>query len=1094
MGEIDLLKIGVISIDSQEYTLFLQECKSSTRLEICEPGTKFHVQPDKLLYGEYIKRTTKVFGNKKLGKEFLNAYSNAKHLKNKSNTVSKWENGAFMTTSTLIDKDTDNIYELVKRNGIYCRERFKYNNVTGYIEMYDDNNEFILEPLNLNSYTEKKLEAKKTNVQDMVPYYSAEYLIDKYGITWRERKDYGIISDVNEAEEYFSSLPDDYIIGGDTETTTLDFNVYSTDSEIVGVVVSKAKDEARYFPFGHTTIDNLPISFLERIVYHFNRLRTVAHNKKYDAKVFMKYDLKVNFKEDTMLIIKILKNSIFRGANSLKNLGNEITGGEKYLELHEVFIDKSLINFRVLPKELIELYACPDADNTRQAFFIKYEELPKKRRFIYEQEVRLADVKAEMEYWGFRKDDLNFFKEHENCTDTVVTLKYILNTLIGTTDIKLNSAQAIGDLLYKKLNYPIHVRTKLGKGSTSSAALSKLASEKLEETRNVVQKDIVDSLGRVILKKDSLNTAKYPIILVLERYRVMTKLLSSFYNRIVKGSITDRYMFWINQNGALSGRQSSPVHQFNSTIKSNIIADSDDHYLVDTDYSAIELRILAWLSGEKKLIDFCNDPNIDIHRAIGEIISGTPQWAIDSWTRYLGKRRNFGVVYLIGGYSLAGQMFGANPTKENVKFAKKSIEEFMLAFKRVALFLANNRKKLLKNGAIETFFNRVRFFDKLFDPNISNSYRESMIRQGNNTPVQGTAADILKMSEILMHDYIHNKGWDKLVDTPQGKVPYVRMMISVHDAILCSIHKSIPYVEILKMYKYCMELDIEGCPKLFASPACLSNWAEGKEDQYTIPIGLRDKMIEEYDAGIKWQEPFKDTKNEMLDIINEYRDNEITEYMEGLINKAGSTDISHLVRHPTLTHELIARFPLSKDDKKKFGKLSHIDQITYSTEKYIESRGSICKGDYTEKDEDIIKATKEFEIEEELKNLSEELFYEDNDGNIHYIGIEDESDEDLPDDEEVNDIVKMTNFEVTYVYNLFNQVVIDCNGLNVSQLEVLKEVVSKYNVDDGFSNIVLLYCNDFIETNFRIDEICDEMKEGINAFISDNIFDRRNVG
>ena len=154
------------------------------------------------------------------------------------------------------------------------------------------------------------------------------------------------------------------------------------------------------------------------------------------------------------------------------------------------------------------------------------------------------------------------------------------------------------------------------------------------------------------------------------------------------------------------------------------------------------------LAGEKDLIEMCTDPENDVHRVCASLITGKEMWEITPEERSIKKRVNFGVVYLISGYGLAGQLKGPGYTKEDVEFCQEQLDAFYKRFKRIDLYLKKNAIKVKTNGYMKTYFNRIKYFKEIFDPDITNKKRASIIRQSNNMPVQGTAADVMKIAEV----------------------------------------------------------------------------------------------------------------------------------------------------------------------------------------------------------------------------------------------------------------------------------------------------------------------------------------------------------
>ena len=712
-----------------------------------------------------------------------------------------------------------------------------------------------------------------------------------------------------------------------------------------------------------------------------------------------------------------------------------------------------LINFAVLPKEIVRLYACPDASSIIFLYDWLWNQLPVYSRRITEVEYDLADVKADQEYYGLRVDVKQFMKNLENCDYTLDMLLKAFRVLTKV-DGNVNSNEVLSDLIFGKMHCPVLVRTKTGKPSTGAASIKKLASMKVEEPReNIVESDLCDLNGRVVIKASELNNAKYPALVVLEKYRIYNKLRTAFYSRFERTKKSGRVFFWVNQNGAASGRQSSPMHQLPGELKSIILSDSDDHDMWDPDYSQIELRMIAFLAGEKDLIKLCCDPGNDIHRAIGSLISGKEMWQISSEERKHGKRRNFGVVYLISAFGLAGQMFGPGYTKEQVAIAQQSLDDFYDRFKRIKLYIANNGRIVTEQGYITTWFGRNRYFKEILDPEITSKRKASLIRQANNLPVQGTAADYLKLAETNLATYIANKGWDALM--PNG-FPRVRVALSIHDELLVMADRSIPYEEICLMLRTCMEMPIEGAPPFFSSPALVDTWAQHDDDSVAMPVQLRDRLIKQYqETGVS-----QINKENYISVLNEFRESELQNYMLGLLQKCGkdAANLAAHVRHPSLTHELIARYPPPKGSK-----LSHEECILHACERYLE-------GDQAQT---FIPSTKETEhnVMEDFSELSKLVNFDAN-GDVVYEVSDDADDEDIQtvhDDEHF--INMLTTGEKVYVWELMDTLVIDISDLEEANANRVIQWVWNYRDPEGFFRVMFQRGAMLIDSKFRVEDI-----------------------
>lgn len=1099
------------------YTVFELTTKNYHRLDICIKDTEFQIEPESVLYSLVRKkRVTKYKGDDKLYKEFMHIKNTIDTANLPIETTSEWVDGEYFKTQT---KGEEGKYSRIKTKfNRFEESTYSLGKALVYMFVVQENVTMDIDPLDISAYKTADLDESTVNAK--MPYIPYSVLKTRFDLSHIEGRDYGVIESIEEGREYLQEcLRADGLVGFDTETDGLEFHLYS-DKKLVGVILSKCKDSSRYYPFAHTEFDNLPIEFFKEIEetlavisnrnieapianLDYKPVGTIDHNNKFDRKVRMK--TMMNFAErdgfelgephmydpsiplykvpwanycinhDSMQLSIGCDPSTIGNKHGLKYLVDEITG-EKYLEFDDIFLDKKNINFANLDKDTVRVYGCPDGDNPGKVFEAKWKELPKYTRKIYQTEVELSQTKAEQEFWGFRIDEKLFVRGYNTTRKAIDDLEQLIH-ILTRSNAKLTSSQVLSDILYNKMKCPIYARTNKGAPSTGASALAKLSKEMRSEKLNTIKTDIRDDQGNVIIAADKLNKAKYPVVLLLQKYKDYTKLMSGFYKRVVsesqgrlvlsestnqlyvdqaKAGKVMRYFSWVNQNGAESGRQSSPMHQLPKEIKACILPDSSEHNLAISDYAQVELRLLFIIAGELKMIEMCRNPDNDIHRAIGSMLTGKEIWEISTAERKAGKARNFGVVYLMSPRGLAEKMFGASPTKEQIKIAAKSIDDFYKAMKKVYIYLKRNREKVLENGYMTTMFGRNRFFREIMDETITSSKRNALIRQANNLPIQGTGADVLKFAENNVKRYIHNMGWDQLVDTPEGKYPLVRMIISAHDEIDLSYHKSIPAEAILKMMRDCMEMQIggeEGAP-LFSGTSIVDNWKEGKDPKFEIPINLRDKLISDFDkTGATVLDSELSHKLAMLNIINKFRDDELVEYMEGLITEANSLnpdDISNLVRHPSLTHELIDRYPQSKEHYREFGELTHNESIKYAVESYLKQRGNAetCEQESITIEEDLDSDIRD--SIEEMTQMSDTLYDIDRDGNAIYINDEEDDGYCFTYDDEEDFIDITTSGKTQRVFELFDQFVINMTGLTVSEMqEVINVVYRKYYEKDG---------------------------------------------
>lgn len=1050
-----MLKQGLfIDETGTTYTVYEQIVGTFRRIDICKEGASFHTGVADVLFSAVYQKDTAMFGDRRLFARYNDLLDSARQVRATSTASHEWKLGRYYTKIVRAQPSSQFLEETVQCDGKLDSYTVQLGPASISMWVLAEYSDSKLIPLNIVQYETVALSTVDTTTT-AAPYYSLAVLKARYDIAHIEECDF-VVADTLEVAtqrlERWKSAPA-LMKGIDTETTGTDFTILGED-KLVGVILSYSPTEATYFPFGHKMFDNLSEDFLHKelmpAVLAQERI-LVSHNKKFERKVFLSIGWNIHIKYDTMPLSFMVNPVIERGAHALKELMFEVTG-KKFLELEDIFVSSKLIDFSILPKDIVRVYACPDAASLLTLYPYLWEKLPEYSRNITMVEFDLADVKADQEYYGMRVDVEKFLRNLDNCDYVLDKLLKAFRMLTGI-DGNINSTDVLSDLIYGKMNCPVLVRTKTGKPSTGAASVKKLASIKVDKERTAkVEGDITDKFGKVIVSGAALNKAKYPALVVLEKYRLYSKLRTAFYSRFEKTAKGGRIFFWVNQNGAASGRQSSPMHQLPGELKDIILSDTPEHDMWDPDYSQIELRMIAFLSGEKELIELCKDPENDIHRAIGSLISRKEMWQISSEERKVGKRRNFGVVYMISAHGLAAQIAGAGYSAKDVEEAGKSLDEFYHSFKRISKYVATNAEKVKNQGYLTTFFGRNRYFREIFDPEISSKKRNSLIRQANNLPVQGTAADYLKIAETNLDAYIRNKGWDQPME---NGFPRVRVALSIHDEVLLMADRSIPYEEIILMIRTCMEMPIEGAPPFFSSPALVETWKQHDDDSVAMPVLLRDKLIKDYqETGVS-----KLNRENYMEVLNTYRDNVLHDYMRGLIKEYGTDPavVSEHVRHPSLTHELIARYPPPKGSD-----MDHVQSIAYATEQYIQGEDMSFTKETTKESVDTLA---------DLADLQVLVNFDDN-GNVVFETETDSIEEEVQDPYDDEKFVEsLTSGQRMYVWELMDTICVDLEGLSDESCNKIIAEVYKSAVPDGFYVVMFVRNGLMLNGGFRVEDI-----------------------
>lgn len=450
---------------------------------------------------------------------------------------------------------------------------------------------------------------------------------------------------------------------------------------------------------------------------------------------------------------------------------------EKTIKQQSLFEDtkKDDIDFE---KNLIEK-ATYDLSLLHRIAKIQYDNLKDRGlEFLAIQiEMPLIGILSEMERLGFAIDKTVLRELNEDITIKVANLEELIYAMAGTT-FNINSPKQLGEVLFKKLLLPTGKKTQNGFSTNS---------------------DVLDMLYD-----------KHPIIKEIGTYRQLSKLRSTFIEGLSKNidSVDNRVHTTFNQTLTTTGRLSSsepnlqniPIKQeIGREIRKAFVA-SDGNVLVDADYSQIELRLLAELSKDTEMLEAFRN-NDDIHMNTAEEIFDLPREMITSTMRSAAKTINFSIVYGISDFGLA-QDLGVT-----LKEAHSYISEYYKKYPGVKIYLESLVKEAYEKGYVETLFHRRRHVHELKSAN--RNLRMFGERVAMNTPVQGTAADIIKIAMILVSNKLNEKKCnaklvlqvhDELIlEVPENEADIAAAILK--EAMESAVHLSIPFIAEVKIGK-----------------------------------------------------------------------------------------------------------------------------------------------------------------------------------------------------------------------------------------------------------------------------------------------------
>ncbi|MCG8637326.1 MAG: DNA polymerase I [Desulfobacterales bacterium] len=561
----------------------------------------------------------------------------------------------------------------------------------------------------------------------------------------KTKKIYKLITGINELEKLAHVLENKGVFAIDTETTSKN----PTEADLVGISFSYMEDSGFYIPVNHTQAGDHEQPSKEEILRIFKPLledpeiHKVGQNIKYDYIVLARYGITLEgIAFDTMIASHLLNPGI--RAHSLDRIAMNLFG-YKMISYEEVAgKGKNQIGFAEVPVDIAADYAAEDADIT----FMAYEELKKQIQdkglmpLMETVEVPLLSVLARMEMAGIRVDASELFRMSQNFESEMRDLEKEIFDLAGET-FNINSSQQLGVILFEKLELKAVKKTKKKTGySTDVEVLTKLA-----ETHELPEKIL--------------------------RYRTLGKLKSTYVDALSElvHPDTGRIHTSFNQTITVTGRLSSsnpnlqniPIRKPEGRKIRRAFIPAEGCTLVSADYSQIELRLLAHCADDAILIEAFNDGE-DIHtRTALEVFQVLPGLVTDE-LRSQAKAINFGIVYGMSAFRLSKELGISR------KMAQAYIDSYFNRYSGVKAFIDNTIEETKKTCEVTTLFGRKRRLDDIRSSNAN--LRNFAQRAAINTPIQGSAADLIKMAMIKMET--------ALVKADMAS----KMLLSVHDEII----------------------------------------------------------------------------------------------------------------------------------------------------------------------------------------------------------------------------------------------------------------------------------------------------------------------
>ena len=504
----------------------------------------------------------------------------------------------------------------------------------------------------------------------------------------------------------------------DVETSGFDCHT----SRIVGISFSASEGEACYVPISEGDREGFLATL--RPLLEEPSIAKIGQNIKFDIMALAAAGIRVaGFKYDTMILHYLLDPESRHGMNHLARF---------YLNYSPIEIEsligrgsRQLTMDRVLLEAIAE-YGAEDADVTLRLKNLLWPQIAGTgfEKLYREIEEPLIDVLADIELTGVKIDTARLAEYGRELTVEMDALEGRIRELAGTPDLNVNSSRQLGTVLFEKMRIdPKPKRTKTKQYSTDEEYLASLAD-------------------------------RHPVVNMILEYRGLKKLLSTYIEALPQlvNPVTGRVHTSFNQAVTATGRLSStnpnlqniPIRtEQGRQIRRAFVPSDSDHLLLSADYSQVELRLMAHLSGDEALIEAFRHGE-DIHRATAARLFGIPLAEVTPEHRRKAKTANFGIIYGISAFGLKQRM--GNITMEE---AKRIIDGYFTAYPKVKEYMERVVAQARETGYVETIFGRRRY---LPDIRSANSVVRSLAeRNAINAPIQGSAADIIKIAMNRIH-------------------------------------------------------------------------------------------------------------------------------------------------------------------------------------------------------------------------------------------------------------------------------------------------------------------------------------------------------
>lgn len=569
-----------------------------------------------------------------------------------------------------------------------------------------------------------------------------------------EKLDYQAVTTEAQFATLLDKLSQAEKIGIDTETTSLD----AMNAALVGISIAFQAGEAVYIPVGHSLTAAPEQLDLQDVLGHLKpylenpALKKIGQNLKYDQHVFANYGIALNgIAGDAMLASYIIESHLGHGLDELS---------ERWLGLETITYESlcgkgaKQIGFADVAIGQATEYAAQDADFALRLEAHLRAQMDEKQLEMYEKmELPVAQVLFEMERNGVQIDRAELARQSAELGAELMKLEQEAYAAAGQP-FNLNSPKQLQEILFDKMGIPTKGLKKTAKGgiSTNEAVLEQLAPD-------------------------------YPLPKIILQNRSLAKLKSTYTDKLPEmispkdGRVHTTYAQAVAITGRLASNnpnlQNIPIRTAEGRRVRRAFTAPQGSVIVSADYSQIELRIMAHLSGDKTLIAAFQNGE-DVHRRTAAEVFGIAPENVSSEQRRYAKTINFGLIYGMGQYGLAKSL-----GIDNIS-AKNFIDRYFARYPGVAEYMQRTKEQAAAQGFVETLFGR-----RLYLPDIRNkntNARAGAERAAINAPMQGTASDLIKRAMIDVSRWLSEceaSPWDELLQS--------KLIMQVHDELVLEV-------------------------------------------------------------------------------------------------------------------------------------------------------------------------------------------------------------------------------------------------------------------------------------------------------------------